>query len=439
MIVSRLSSILRLPPSHVARTGLLFLFAFGSSGAYVAARSDADALFLARVGVDRLPAMILVAATGIAITTSLYARVTARRNLAKIVLASHHMLGVTTLFMAVFLNAGGHDAAIPVVLYLLAELRGTLGTIQFATLLNEMFRRSAPSEVSGIAGAGSTLAGIVVGGIVGWLAGEFGTRSVLYLIVGLDVFAGLTVLQCRPYTTSRKKSPASSTSPEGAPEACSNAALPEESRKSQTAEGNPQGPIELLKNVPLARYVAGLICLRTVVVLLIDFEWKSVAASQYLTENELAGFFGTFYAIMFALTAGLQLFGTSRLLKHFGIQSSLASYPGSVAMVLATVMLASTGTAMFWRLSIARGCDVLRRGLADSALNVIYWPLGPGVRRQVIALCTGWIKPLTEAVAAVLLIPLAVGLTHQAFSLVITCLCAVWVVVIYRGRSVGGR
>ena len=51
------------------RTGLLFLFSFGMTGAYVGARSDADAVFLSRIGIERLPAMILVSASGVAIVT----------------------------------------------------------------------------------------------------------------------------------------------------------------------------------------------------------------------------------------------------------------------------------------------------------------------------------------------------------------------------------
>ena len=81
MISSRLEKLLHIPASQQGRTGLLFLFAFGMSGAYVCARADADAMFLSRVGVERLPAMILVAASAVAIISAVYSRLVAKASL----------------------------------------------------------------------------------------------------------------------------------------------------------------------------------------------------------------------------------------------------------------------------------------------------------------------------------------------------------------------
>ena len=138
---------------------------------------------------------------------------------------------------------------------------------------------------------------------------------------------------------------------------------------------------------------------------------------------------------MALLTGCVQLFVTSRFLARFGVQAGLASFPASVTLVLSTIFFAVKPTAMFWCLTLARGCDVLRRGLTDTALNILYWPLGPALRRQVIALNGGWVKPLTEAFAAVLLIPLTATLSDRGLALTIGSLCVVWLVAIYRGRN----
>ena len=176
-------------------------------------------------------------------------------------------------------------------------------------------------------------------------------------------------------------------------------------------------------------------CLKTVVVLLIEFEWKSTAVAYYAAEDDLASFFGIFYASTALLTGCLQLFGTSRVLTRLGIQAGLAAFPGSVTLVLSTVFFVAKPTAMFWCLTCVRGCDVLRRSLTDTAINVLYWPLGPAMRRQVIALNGGWVKPLTEALAAVLLIPLTATLSARGLALTIAGLCGVWLIAIYRGRQ----
>lgn len=421
MLSHRIKKLLRVPPDQQVRTGLLFLFSFGMTGAYVGARSDADAVFLARVGIERLPAMILVSATGVAIVTALYARTLARLSLQRVIFSTHVLLALSTLLLALMLKANDRTIGIPAALYLLAELRGTLGSIQFATLLNDLFRSTAPAKISGIASSGSTLAGIVLGVAVGWVASQFGATSVLYMIVLLDALAGFVALRCRhpvPISENRSADAASGTVDQ-----------------NDTGDATPLRPVQILKSVPLARYLAGIVCLKTVIVLLIEFEWKSTAAAYYSTEDSLASFFGVFYASTALLTGCLQLFGTPRVLMRYGVQAGLAAYPGALTLVLSAVFVATKPMAMFWCLTIARGCDVLRRGLTDAALNVLYWPLGPTMRRQVIALNGGWVKPLTEALSAVLLIPLTATLSNRQLAFTVSGLCVIWLIAIYRGRT----
>jgi ATP/ADP translocase len=422
MLSHRIKKLLRVPPDQQVRTGLLFLFSFGMTGAYVGARSDADAVFLARLGIEKLPAMILVSASGVAIATALYAKTLARLSLQRVIFATHFFFAIATLAMALMLKADDRTVGIPVALYLLAELRGTFGSIQFATLLNELFRSAAPERASGIASSGSTISAVVVGSLIGWLATQFGATSVLYMIAVMDVVAGCVALRCRRVPTKTDTS-----NDQAEPES-----LARQAGQQPEATTN---PLQILKQVPLARYLAGIVCLKTIVVLLIEFEWKSTAAAYYSAEDELAGFFGVFYAAMALLTGCVQLFVTSRFLARFGVQAGLASFPASVTLVLSTIFFAVKPTAMFWCLTLARGCDVLRRGLTDTALNILYWPLGPALRRQVIALNGGWVKPLTEAFAAVLLIPLTATLSDRGLALTIGSLCVVWLVAIYRGRN----
>ncbi len=94
---------------------------------------------------------------------------------------------------------------------------------------------------------------------------------------------------------------------------------------------------------------------------------------------------------------------------------------------------------MFWWLTAARGCDTIRRGVTDPTLNILYWPLKPELRRQVIALTGGWIKPLAEAMTALLLIPLAASLTDRWLAIIILSLSLLWLGVIYRGRLSGTK
>ena len=125
-----------------------------------------------------------------------------------------------------------------------------------------------------------------------------------------------------------------------------------------------------------------------IVVLLIEFEWNSSAGRHFTSEDDRANFFGIFYAGLFVLTAILQLFGRARCLKQAGIRTGLAAFPGCQSAVLAASLLAS-GTTIFLWLTAARGCGTVRRKVTDPAINILYWPLKPHVRRQVITLNGG--------------------------------------------------
>jgi len=424
MLRSRLESLLGIPRSEQGRTWLLFLYAFGMSGAYVSARTDADALFLARAGAERLPAMILVSATGVTLITALYAAAVRRMPLRQVILLFHLGLALGTLVLAQLIESSSTAVAVPAGLYLLAELRGALGTIHFSTLLNELFHQSAPARVTGVAGAGSTLAGIVFGGATGVLAASVGVSSLLYVIPVLDLLAGVVAFRC--CVVRHQAGPATEEVAGGEPQ------------RARRVEPVSRSGRRLLTH-PLARYIAMIVALKTVVVLLLEYEWKLLAVEELRTEQALAAFFGEFYAALFLLTGAIQLLGTSRVLTSLGIRAALAAFPVCVAGVILIVVLPGNQTMAFWGLSVARGCDVLRRSLTDAAIHVLYWPLSPAFRRQVIAFAGGWVKPVVEAGTAALLIPLAVHLPPQGLSLVIVGVCLSWLVVIRRGRHAARR
>lgn len=399
---------LGISPSRQSRVLKLFAYAFCMSGAYVGTRTVADAVFLARAGIERLPAMILITATGVALVTAVYLRFVKRLSLQRVIFVCHILLGIATLALAFGLRTGNKTVALSAGLYLLADLRGALGTIHFATLMNEMFRRSPPARETGVASAGSTLAGILVGGAVGSLAAEVHAAGELFYIPCLDLAAGFIALRCRRSEADKN--------PDSPP----------------AADDNQLGTWDLLKQTPLARYLVAMLCIKSVVVLLIEYEWKSASTLMFTQEDKLAEYFGLFYSSLYLGTGFVQLFVTSRVLTRWGVRAGLVSFPLCVALVLSAVFLIPSPTTMFWGLTIARGCDVLRRGITDAAIHVMYWPLGPSNRRQLIVLNGGWVKPACEAATAMLLIPVVAQVSDGTLCMIITGVCLTWILLIMR-------
>ena len=74
--------------------------------------------------------------------------------------------------------------------------------------------------------------------------------------------------------------------------------------------------------------VAGLSAVTYFTTTLVDFEFKVVAAEAY-PRDQLAAWFGYFYASVGVFSLVLQLFGTGKLLQRAGITGALAVLPAA--------------------------------------------------------------------------------------------------------------
>ena len=87
-------------------------------------------------------------------------------------------------------------------------------------------------------------------------------------------------------------------------------------------------------------------------------------------------------------------------------------------------------------MTLAKGCDALKRGVHDPSVHILYSPLPSELRHQVVTFVAGMVKPLSEALASVILIVAADALTRQDLSLAVTPLAVCWLalaIVVWRG------
>ncbi len=410
-----LAKLFALPVNQQLRVAALFVYAFGMTGAYICCRTVADTLFLNRLGFDRLPAMILVSATLIAICAAIYGDLVARISaFTRIVFTTHALFALLTLVL--FQSLQSKTSLILLTsLYVLAELRGAIGSIQFATLLNELFDKQSPKSAAGIAGVGSTVAGVVCGAGVAQIAFSMGVMPIVWLAIALDLIACLGAILCRLAYKSEVKG--------------------ELIHKPTISGKRPQNFswIVLIRN-PLTRFIAMLVCLNTALVILIQYQWKAVASETFASEKELAIYFGEFYAVIYLITGLLQLLVTGRILKKFHVVAALSIFPLSLLLISGSMAVVSTGS-IFWVLTMARGCDCLRRSITDPTLSLIYNQFLKAKRRQVIAMIGGWFKPITESITAMSLIFLAPILTVPQISAVIVVIALVWIVLVFNVKG----
>lgn len=406
-----LDRVFHIPPPDQANVLWLFAYAFATAAAYVIARSVADGLFLSRLGIDRLPKMYAAAAVVVILVALAYGRLAGRFPLPR-------LIGVTLLGLAacaVLLHdlLARHDHAWPLLaaVYLLAEVTGAVGTIQFSTLIHEVFHEREPRRFVGFITAGLTTAGILCGGLVGYLAFRIHASNLLYLyaLLNLAALAPVAALQRRN---------AAVLPPPGRAESIPAASGPQ-----------PRQPARFVAAVAL------LVAVKIAVLTIIGFAWK-VAAAETLTasEDQLTSFFGLYYAGSHLLTAGLQLFVTGRFLRHVGVLGALLVFPLSLLATTTTVLVASGEHLVLWALTLAKGSESLRRSLNDPALHLLYWPLPAAARRQAIAFVGGFVKPAAEALTSVFILELARDLSQRRIAYVVLVLLVLWISLVFGCR-----
>ena len=409
---------------------LLFAFAFTTAASYVVSRSVADSLFLSRIGPEKLPWMYFVAAIFVGFVAMVYARLSALFPLHQIFRFTLLLLCLSTISLPFFLSVYPHTLLLLGCLYLLTQIRGAIGTIQLTTLMNEVFTKKPPARIVGLVGFGSTLAGMILGGLIGAEADDLGTVNLLYLVAGLD-FVGIFLVR-NLANVIRSSQPEIEFESEDVDDS-EIELTPEELQTSN------EPPWKTVLKSPLAICIAVMVCTQTVTLTLVEFQWKVSAHNAYQVEgppmmdleheqgeNRLTAYFGKYYAVIYGLTGILQLFVTGGYLSRWGLLPALLIFPSALAAANVGILLASPTSALLGATTIAKGCESLRRGLYDAALYLLYWPMDHLKRRRAIAFSVGLAKPGSEAITGLVILQLVHFFPLRSLSYFIIGLLGAW-------------
>lgn len=383
-------------------TTILFGFSFLASATYVLMRALAVSLFLARIGPQALPGAIAISAFA-AIGASLVTRALMRkRSTARYASVTWLLLAAASGGLAFAIGPHHHSIWVLGGLYVLAEVRSTLGTIYVVSLSSETFAGSGSTHPFAVVSSGAPIAGILVGLLLGFEASIAQAGVILLLVAGLDAVTAAVAWWGRPRLAS--------------------------ARANGDDDSGATGPVVPRSSFRAYRFdLSGLVALKIVVLTLIAFQWKVAVADHYGTdETALVAYFAFFYALSDIVIVALQWLVSGRLLDRFGVRLALFGLPALAALVGLAVFLAPVGLATFAVLTVANGLNVLRRSIHDPALTAAYTALHPEVRRETIVMVKGVIKPFAEAATGAALVLSGTVLMSRGLTLAWLGVVAVW-------------
>lgn len=400
-------------PADRRSAALLFAYGFGNAAAYVVARTIADSQFLSRIGPQEFPKVCLAAAGVVAFASAVYGRLVRGASVRGSVITTLAILSGVTAIFPFLVHTFPVSPLVMTGVYLLAQVRGSLGTIQFTMLLNEQFAQRKPERVVGVLGIGSTLAGFLLGIAMGQFLDVSDLPSLLYAVVAIDLLSMIPVKMLPPGRKFQL--------------VASNKFLRSKSSSGKVASGVNKYPIQ----------IAAMVAFGVLAMTLVEFQWKVTVANQlHRSEADLAKYFGTFYGCVFLATGIMQFFVTATVLERRGVIAGLVIFPVALLACSLGIMMASAGRMLLWAVTMAKGCDTLKRSMNDPAIHILYSPLPSELRHQVVTCVSGIVKPLTEAFASGLLIVFAADLSTKQLSAIVIGITIIWVamdVVVWRG------
>jgi HEAT repeat protein len=382
--------------------------ACASSGALIA-RAAADTLFLEHYGTHLLSLMYVGTSLLVGTVAYGFGRYIPRVSLSRILIVSCGFLGLSALVLRVaLLSAWG---PFRIIAYSWGDLTVNGSVLLFWTFFAQVFAFRRAKRLLGWVSAGGTAACIAAGCLISPFARLFGTANLLLIVALLMAgFAAavfiLTLQPESPFEGVKRTSPAETI-------------LPDQAYYFRQLK------------TPRIRSLAGQAMVGTMVVILVDYQFKAVAQAHFHGPR-LAAFFGGFYAATNIGVLLIQLFALHLFLQGKRLLTSLGILPtgmllGGVATIFSASFLAVVGTKLVAQMTLYT--------IDGGAFQVLYLGLKKQTQTQVRALVDGICKPAAIGITGAILVLLAGIVRVYSLSIPGVLLCVVWFFLARRNYS----
>jgi len=387
-IASFFEATLRIRPGEGRRTALLFLHLLLASAVFILGRTVRDTLFLSRLAhpLRVLPWMFVLYGVVSAVTVVLYSQVADRVARHRIIVISTGVGIVTYLAAWVLVRAG--VPWIYGVFYVWTEVVANLFIVQFWTLANDLHDARAAKRLFATIGSARVLGVVLVGLGSGAIVKVIGTPQLIFVLVGLMAgIAGLALALAK----------------EPRPE----------SQMRAGAQPRRHGPPPQIAGHPYVQALAGIMLLTFIALTIGDFQFKAIARATY-QGDDLARFFGLFYAGAGTVSFLFQVFLTPRILARLGVGAGMSAMPGVFGA-------ASMALLLMPKLAVATVMKFADNGfqytIHETTLQALYVPFAPEVKARTRAFLDAVVKPLSYGAGGLVLVLFAQRLTpfHLSF------------------------
>lgn len=303
---------------------------------------------------------------------------------------------------------GEHDQVIAGFLYLhVAAFSGAVVS-GFWSVVNERFDPHTAKDVMGRVAGGATIGGMV-GGVATWLVADLQPSQILDGLGVINLLCGLVLPLVARASTTRA-----------------------------TTAGQSAGVLDgvrVLAHKSYPRSVALLVFLTATTTACFDYVFKASVTEASAQDESLVGFFAIFYTATGIATFLVQVLGSRRVLKWFGVVPTIGSLP-----VVASAFL--FGALVFpgrWALILLRGATmVVENSLYRSGYELLYTPIPTEQKRSakvLIDLGCDRLGGAAGAGIALVLIAAAAAVANQLLVVIALILALATVALLFVVRT----
>ena len=358
-----------LRPLFMATAAAFFLLSF-----MILTRSLRESLFLSTYPIEKLPLMmgtlVLLSFPGVGQFSRLVTAYPPKLILTRLTLV------VTAGFLILWKLLPVAEWAIPV-FYVWTAIGSLLMASGFWMVTAELFPLRGAKRLFSLISAGGTLGAMLTGVSLSWLTHHVElTWLVLFSLVLPLLF--LVLVNLMPHSAQESRSPAHNRS--GIP-------LVEASR--------------LIWRTRHLRLMAGIIFTATLVMTLVDFQFKELVQIRFSSGADLTGFLGAFYGWAGFGALLLQVFLSGRLIEKRGVAFSLSVSSGLLIIGGAGILFSPSLAAA----TILRGTDYsLRKSLFRPTMEVLFVSVPTRFRRLTKTFIDSIVDSAAEGFGALIIL-----------------------------------
>lgn len=374
-----------------------------------------DSLFLIELGPQQLPFVFILIAFTVIPISMIYSRFSSSVSLGLII------NGVTLLLagnlILIWWLLGFDSPVIYYILYVWVGIYSVLVTSQFWLLANALFNALQAKRLFNLLGL-AAIAGAIAGGeITGLLVKTLNIEAQNLLLIGAGVLLSTLIVVRLVQKEARWLSTTS-------------AVEQEETDPPATKKW------ALLRDILQSRHllmITGIIAISVITTTFIDYQFKTIAAGAYRTDDSLTIFMGRFYGRVSIIALLLQFFVSSRFIQRNGA--------GKMVVILPSVLLLGAAGFFLWpvlaTIVILRGADQsIKHSLDRTGRELLFVPVELDLKRRTKVFIDLFVDNGAQGLAGLFLILLTLvfSISVEYLTLVVIGLLACWIILAVLAR-----